>query len=141
VAIYLPGVLLMTKAILIYGNDPQLVKTRQWVLEVCGYEVWGASNFSTAQRTIQANRIDLLMLCHSLSNEECGRAITIFKPLWPRMKIMVLTAEFLDRHSQLSIQIFDTMDGPVKLVSTLEKLIHRDVRNTTGEILGREEMR
>jgi DNA-binding response OmpR family regulator len=123
----------MTTAILIYGNDPQLLKTRQWVLEVYGYEVWAASNFSKVQRTIEVNRIDLLMLCHSLSSEECGRAIAIPKPLWPGMKSMVLTAAFLDRHSQLSIRIFDTMDGPAKLVATVKKLIHRDVGHTTGE--------
>jgi hypothetical protein len=132
VAIYLPGVLRMKKAILIYGNDPQLLRTRQWVLEVCGYEVWGASNFSKVQRIIEANRIDLLMLCHSLSSEERGRAIALPKPLWPGMKSMALTAEFLGRHSQLSIQVFDTMDGPAKLVAAVEKLIHRDVGSTTG---------
>ena len=46
----------MHGAILIYGNDPMLVKTRGLVLENVGYEVFSCTSFAGAMMTLKIGR-------------------------------------------------------------------------------------
>jgi DNA-binding response OmpR family regulator len=108
-------------SILIYGRDPVLLETRRLILELSGYSVTIASDLAVVQRTIESQRIDLLLLCHSLSMEECGRAIALSASN-PSMKNLVLIAGKTSCHSRIASQVFDSMEGPARLVSAVKAL-------------------
>ena len=112
----------MAPSLLIYGHDAILLATRRWVLEACGYQVWVAPELADVDRIGGMGRIDLLVLCHSLSAEDCGCARALIETRWPRVKVLILAAD-----SSCSARRLDTVltasDGPGKLVSTVEKLV------------------
>ena len=110
-------------SILMYGRDAHLLETRAWVLEQAGHRVRTALNLDTLKRMLSAEHTDLLVLCHSLSMEECGRSIAFTVP-WPRTKSLILTAGPKGCHDQIMGAVIDTMDGPAKLVSVVRELVH-----------------
>ncbi len=63
----------MLPNLLLCGLNPQLLDTRKLILERCGYQVSIAFNPVNAQRIIQSRRVDLVILCHSLSTDECDQ--------------------------------------------------------------------
>lgn len=113
----------MLPNLLICGLDPLLLDTRRLILERCGYQVWCASNLVNARQIIQSRRVDLLILCHSLSTDECDQLRAIASIHSPQTKILTLSAGFKGCRGEMISQIFDTSDGPAKLLSVVEQLL------------------
>jgi CheY-like chemotaxis protein len=110
-------------SILIYGRDARLLETRKMVLESAGYRVYLASDLSTADQILPEKQVDLLILCHSLSMEDCGRALALTYH-WPMMRSLVLTAGDDGCRENLLSEVILTIDGPPKLVLTVGRLLH-----------------
>lgn len=110
-------------SILIYGRVPQLLETRQWVLERAGYRVSTATELSDIAQLVSIEQISLLILCHTLSMEECGRAIALVHTQWPQVGTVVLIAGQTGCRQASSSEVVDAMDGPVKLLNTVAKLV------------------
>ena len=108
-------------SILMYGRDAHLLETRAWVLERAGYRVRTALNLDTLRLMLVTGQTDLLILCHSLSTEDCGGAIALTTP-YPKVKSLILTAGERGCHAHLLAAVLDTMDGPEKLVSMVGNL-------------------
>ena len=110
--------------ILIYGRDPQLLETRRMVLERTGYTVLTTNALAEIDHTAALHRIDLCILCYSLSMEECGRALALVHSRCPLVKSLVLTSGASGCSStHLLDQVFDAMEGPAKLISTVNQLV------------------
>ena len=105
-----------------YGREATLLDTRAKVLETAGHRVRTASSLERLQRLLTIDPPDLLLLCHTLSMEECGRAIALTIP-WPRTISLALTTGQRGCHAQMLGAVLDTMDGPAKLISTVGKLV------------------
>ena len=60
----------MRETILVYGNESLSVMTPGLILERAGYKVFTATKFAYALRAVVNERIDVLLLCQSLSDEE-----------------------------------------------------------------------
>ena len=110
-------------SIVMYGRDARLLETRAWVLENAGHRVRTVSSLDALERMLPTEQTNLLVLCHTLSMEDCGRAIALTHP-WPRTKSLILTAGAKGCHAQIMGAALDTMDGPAQLVSTVGKLVH-----------------
>ena len=108
-------------SILIYGRDAVLLETRRMILEGSGYSVTIALDLNVVQQTIHLQRIDLLLLCHSLSMDECARAIALSASN-PLMKNLILIAGDNGCRSQMASQVLDAMEGPARLVSTVKAI-------------------
>jgi hypothetical protein len=78
------------KQILNYGADEQLLTYRAMVLEIAGYRVYSAMCQEEAGPILDRNRIDLLILCHSLSVEECKRVAAWARTIHGEMKVLLL---------------------------------------------------
>ena len=118
----------MLPNLLLCGLDPLLLDTRKLILERCGYQVSIASNPVNAQRIIQSRRVDLVILCHSLSTDECDQVRAIASLHSPETKILTLTAGFKGCRGGMISQIFDTSDGPAKLIFFVEHLLPKSRR-------------
>jgi len=109
-------------SILIYGRDPSLLETRQWVLQSRGYRVLAITNLS-ALRSVPPPSPALLILCHSLSSRECEAATALATFRWPAIKHLVLAADNSRNPSGILGQLLHTMGGPTNLLSMVGALV------------------
>ncbi|HEV2618640.1 MAG TPA: hypothetical protein VGU23_01730 [Acidobacteriaceae bacterium] len=110
-------------SILLYGRDEQLLATRRWVLESRGYRVLTLLDLAGFAAIPQNPPIRLVLLCHSLSQDECEAAMVLAEARWPGIQSLTLDAEAGRSPSGLLGQLLHTMDGPAKLVETVAKLM------------------
>ncbi len=78
-------------SVLIYGHDLNLLQTRRWILVRNGFEVGIASHIAEAEGTLQAQVIDLLLICHTIPSNERRSAVATLKAVRPRLRIMLVT--------------------------------------------------
>jgi hypothetical protein len=110
-------------SIVMYGHDQQLLATRQWVLQTRGYRVFIVPHPSKFASIPQNPPMKLLILCHSLTPEECGAAIALATARWPGIQTLTLDADGTRMPDGLLGQLLHTMDGPAKLISIVTELI------------------
>ena len=108
-----------------YGQDTTLLTTRCWVLEKAGFRVLTATDLSEIANIILAQHIDLLILGHTLSIQECKNPLAATHALQPGMKTLML-AEFTLLHSTEYVdEVVSSFDGPSHLIATAEKMLTR----------------
>lgn len=93
------------------------------ILASKGYRVIAASSIVEMEHIDSADQVDLLMLCHTLTLEECGRAIAVVQSRWPKAKSLFLTSGRFGCHQDLTGEFFDSMEGPEKLVTAVSRLL------------------
>ncbi|HTV03870.1 MAG TPA: hypothetical protein VME86_00780 [Acidobacteriaceae bacterium] len=106
-------------SVLLLGPDVHLIEDRRRLLESCGYEVFMASHFPTLIETLRAQQVDLLMMCHSLSDEDCDRAVTLVKGARPKVEVLVLVAARADSGDGNESGEIDTEAGLKSLMAAL----------------------
>jgi len=111
-------------SILLYGHDSSMLQPRQRVLSALGYRVWVATNLTEVRRIVSSvDRLDLLVLCHSFSRQEDGRAITLTHSRWPLMRTCVLRANDNSSPAGTISEVQAAFEGPANLGLMLEKLV------------------
>ena len=58
--------------VLVVSRDEMLLRTREMILGAF-FVVRGAGRFSEARTLLTNNRFDLIVICHSLTEDECER--------------------------------------------------------------------
>jgi hypothetical protein len=112
--------------ILLFGNDSHLLKSRQWVFESAGYEVYAATSILALNHILASHPanlpIDLMILCHSLTAEECNRARLIGRAHFPKMEVVILAVNGCVSHTADGDSVVDTAEGPRTLLETVGDL-------------------
>lgn len=75
--------------ILCVGHDPVLNRTRRLILQRC-FDVRLASQTPEAVALLQSSRFDLVLLCYSLTDQECEAIIEFVHSLPEKPKILAL---------------------------------------------------
>ena len=109
-------------SILLYGRDISLLETRCWVLENAGFEVSTTLDPKEAAKRIEAAHIDLFILCHTLSAEECASILAATHSLRPRMKTLMLSTSGSGCESKEDI-VLGPFTSPKILISTVCELM------------------
>lgn len=114
--------------ILVYGREHGLLNTRRWVFEEAGYRAVTAQTLSEVERIAAGELISLLVLCHSLSVDDCEKALTAADTMQPQMKRLLLTA-----HTPICTQghidrVLRASDGPRALMAVVQELAPRPVK-------------
>ncbi|MGI4831214.1 MAG: hypothetical protein ACRYFU_23965 [Janthinobacterium lividum] len=109
-------------SILLYGRDFQLLEIRQWVLERAGYRVVAVTELHEITQLL-CKEISLFILCHTLSMEECGRALALFHTQWPQVQTINLIAGQMGCRPDYSSKLLDAREGPVKLLNAVAELV------------------
>jgi hypothetical protein len=104
-------------AVLIFGYDKCLLETRQWVLQTRGYRAMIALELSQIEALPSTRRVDLLLICHSVSDSERDAAIAIAETRWPGCRHLALAADHGRMPTGILGQLLHTMDGPARLIS------------------------
>ncbi len=108
--------------IVVYGHDQSLLDTRTWVLQGAGYQVSQASHISDLEQTADERSVALVVMCHTLSGEECDETRTLLDHR-PGVKRLLITA-----NRPLSVQGMDepavsAFDGPRALLDRVAKIL------------------
>ena len=109
-------------SILVYGRDPSLLDTRRWVLEKAGYRVLSAQTLAEAERIASTEPISLLVLCHSLTTQDCQDALAAANMLQPEMRRLLISANTpvcSHEHKDFVLRAFD---GPSALIAAVQEL-------------------
>ncbi len=81
-------------------------------------------NLAEIDHNTSQSSLDLLILCYTLSMEECGRALASAHSQRATIRSLVLVAGASGCSSmELADRVFDALDGPAKLVSTVGQLV------------------
>jgi DNA-binding response OmpR family regulator len=108
--------------ILVYGNDPVLLQTRQWVLERGNFEVVLAETPAEVESILHSRTIPLLILCRSLSLEDCRTAFAIVEAQSAQTQRLLLQSSFSQDLALYSHEVLDPFDGPMALIDMAKKL-------------------
>jgi hypothetical protein len=89
--------------VLSFGHDLSLLQTRQQVLAT-RFQSSAVSNVSDLKEQISSEEIDMVVLCHTLSEEERRAALEIAECSLPSTKVLTLvsnttTATFRSKHT------------------------------------------
>jgi hypothetical protein len=107
----------------LYGHDSRLLETRQWVLEASGYQVWIGTALAEIERMISIREFHLIVICHSVSAEECGRVLSLARSRLPMIKGLVLFTNIPTSSLEVDGELLYAMDGPAKLVARVARLV------------------
>lgn len=109
--------------ILCYGHDEMLLLTRQKVLEMIGIPVTNVSKASEFRDRVKTMQPAVVLLCQSLSPDECSEATTLAEAVSPSTKVLIMYSQPdkcspAREHAELYWG-----DGPVALLSTVRRLL------------------
>ena len=113
---------IMHGAILIYGNEPTLVKTRSLILEKAGYEVFAATAFAGAMLTLMTQQVDVLLLCQSLADEERRGILETALAVQSEIKCAVLDFEECQDPIE-GVDLVRGLAGPTRLLNAVGRLL------------------
>ena len=75
--------------VLVVSRDEMLLRTREMILGAY-FDVQGAGRPSEAKALIQGTTFSLIVLCHSLTNDECEDLVRLTLNQNPRPKILAM---------------------------------------------------
>ncbi len=106
-------------SVLVFGRDYQLVHTRSLILEKAGFRVRTASSLPEIQQLLSEPTMDLMLLCHSLSPQECNEALLLTHQRWPHIQTIALVSGSSDCGSKYTDAVMEAIEGPAKLINTV----------------------
>lgn len=77
--------------VLVVSRDETLLRTREMILGAF-FRVEGAGRFQEAVALMKSSNFDLIVLCHSLSYDECERLAMLAQEQTTRALILAMTA-------------------------------------------------
>ena len=113
----------MGSSVLIYGTDRGLLSTRRMVLEQTGLEVAVASEMVEVERLVRESAVHLLILCHTLRNDEREAAIAVVADAWPDAKSILLTKNYAAQDADRSRIVVNSATGPRGLLATVAQVL------------------
>jgi hypothetical protein len=96
------------------------------VLQKAGFQAWTVTNLADAEKITVTQPSDLLILCHSLSVEECEKALAMSHSRQPGMKNLVLMGTTPVCKLGQNDELMSSFDGPKSLIATVNRLIGCD---------------
>ena len=77
--------------VLVVSRDEMLLRSREMILGAF-FAVRGAGRFVEARSLLTSNKFDLVVLCHSLTPDECERLATMAHERVPRCQVLGMSA-------------------------------------------------
>jgi DNA-binding NtrC family response regulator len=111
-------------SVLVFGRDYQLVHTRGMILEKAGFRVRTASSLPDIQQLLSEPAMDVMLLCHSLSTQECTEALALTHERWPSIQTIALVSGSSDCGSEAADAIMESTAGPAKLISAVRSRLN-----------------
>ena len=117
----------MNLQVLVVSRDQILLDTRQLLLGTF-FQVKGAGRMREAETLISSSHFDLIVLCYTLSEDECTQVIDLTASQRPRPRILILTVPGTRPMQNFSAQVSMTEAGPYPLLKKCADLLGIDLR-------------
>jgi DNA-binding NtrC family response regulator len=111
--------------VLLFGNDLRLLESRRLVLESAGCTVYTAMRLLAVNQILTERPIDLLILCHSLTTEECERAKSVVEAQSPKVKVLILTAANFTQCNVRADGVVNAGEGPKALLECVNQMARK----------------
>lgn len=107
--------------VLCLGHDERLLETRVQVL-ASRYETVSVRSLAEMRSLPGDARFDIVLLCHTLSPEECGVCSEVARERWPEARVLAIAVE---RGScwEYADQVVKAMDGPRVLFGAIDQML------------------
>jgi hypothetical protein len=115
--------MLIPAHILHLGYDELLLQTRSWVLEHAGFHVTTLSDLEVLGQLDGVPPVDLLLLCHTLSPDDCREAEIWLRLVRPTGKTLRLVENGLENLPETEHHTFRSLDGPTPLLESIQKVL------------------
>jgi len=112
-----------TKSILVYGKDEALLGTRTMVLENAGFRVLSTFDYTDVEAIFRSGDVALVVICHSVSREDCEAVLTLASDRNQTVNTLVLTTSTSQHTEKSPGAILHALDGPRKLVEIVQHLL------------------
>lgn len=112
----------MSSRILTFGHDPSLLRSRELLLRNEGFEVVTATEPKEATRVLTEQHVDLLILCHTVREQERQTILSFAHASDHALKALLLIAAptgFMQSGQNSSLS---TLDGPRTLLAAVHGL-------------------
>jgi len=76
--------------VLVVSRDEMLLRSREMILGAF-FAVRGAGRFVEARTLLTSNNFDLIVLCHSLTPDECERLAAMARDRAPRCQVLAMS--------------------------------------------------
>jgi|SRR5579863_6177813 len=106
--------------VLCFSRDPLLLKTREQVLST-RYEGVAVSSVEELKALDTDEGFDVVLLCHTLSVDECELSAQVVRVRWPHAKIVAMSLE-QGGCFEAADRIVRGLDGPGLLLNTIDQL-------------------
>jgi DNA-binding NtrC family response regulator len=113
----------MPTDVLLYGRDAALLATRQLLLENHGYETSATTELEDVQRMLSHENVKLLILGHTLSLEDIGRALALSQSLQSSAKYLFLINAQSAQDSESSAETFNVSRGPAQFIARVQQML------------------
>ena len=111
------------ESVLIYGRDIKLLDTRSRVLQRAGFEVHVTQDLSSTKLFLGERASDLLIVCHTLPQDEQESAKVIAQTARPVTKILVMTTEAPNPNENDSLAYISVLTGPIGLIDKVKEIL------------------
>jgi DNA-binding NtrC family response regulator len=116
--------LMLTPAsILVCGHDARLLEIRRWVLEKESACVYTTQTLAEIGEIIAAEKIDLMVLCHTLTVDELTEVLDEVETLRPDMKNLILTSYHLGPRAAGRGMVLNAAEGPQALINAVRSML------------------
>ena len=110
-------------SVLSLSHDPALLRTRMLLLQRAGCKVSCASNLQDFQTCILSQQFDLIMICQSMSAEECDAATRLAREFAPTARVLLMFTRIGKCVPEQADVMLDAHAGPRVLVETAQRML------------------
>jgi hypothetical protein len=110
-------------SVVLFGRDVHLLESRKWVLQSWGYRALSIKRLADLDRVPLTPTVHLLVLCYTLSPEECTDAIARAKLRWPGVKGLALVRHAPPEPAQVFDPVLHIPDAPARLARMVGELV------------------
>jgi len=108
--------------VLIVSRDEMLLRTREMLLGSF-FSVQGAGRANDAKDLIARTHFELIVLCHSLSSDECGQLAALAQDQYPRPKILAMNATGVNPSNSWADMQLGVDEGPYGLIKKCAEML------------------
>jgi hypothetical protein len=114
---------IMSAQLLVYGTYPILLDTHRLILERSGYRIFTARSLRQAKEVAERERIDLFILCSSLTPLDCDEAVAMLSVVQPGTRHMLLDPAFRPYRGEPWNKHARSVGGPEVLLDRIRSAV------------------
>ncbi len=111
-----------TQQILVFGRDVALTETRLLILQTSGFEARGVYSLAELVHSLCNSKVDLVLLGHSLIEEDMEAALAIAAQVIPAVPVLRLII-FPWLTAINNEKVLDITKGPYQLIDTVRAIV------------------